>query len=237
MAVGVHTAMLEMEKYKQDLHERQQKLLSRVQATREVLKVQREELATLEEEKKTEEEEEEEEEEEGAREILSPGRHTMTRRQWRNVIARVMEERGSNAERRERRNRKKHSMYFHNIVSQYVAAMAKPSPYSEHSPMLPHSSLRNRVPSSTSLKVAPLRTGVVPLRQWKSLVFEDHHKVLQTQTSCPYNNNNDEESRIDVDHLDHYEADESETASFDDLGREKGGDRNSAEFTLDPSTP
>lgn len=221
VAVSVHTAMLEMEKYKQDLHERQQKLLSRVQATREVLKVQREELATLDEEEKIPDE-------------------AMDRRQWRNVITRVMEENGTDTDRRERRNRKKQSMYFHNIVSQYVAAMTKQSPSSETAPSLTHNSLKRRAPSYTSLKVAPLRTGVMPLRQWKSLVFEDHHKINTTDTSPHthmeegYPSDDGEETRFhvsnDEDMDNNYEADKSKTVSLDDFTRENV-ERHSADFT------
>ena len=178
VAIGVRTSILEMEKHRLDLHERQQKLLSRVQATREVLKVQREELANLEPDQV-----------DGDEWILNgqtAGRKTATeRRKWREVIARVMDE-NDKLTRRERRNRKKRSMYFHNTVSLYVAAMTKQSPQKETG-VVPDS-LNKRIPSSHSLKMAPLRTTVMPLRQWRSLLFEDHHRVTANNVESNYSN-------------------------------------------------
>ena len=171
---GTATALIEMEKNKQDLLERQQKLLSRVQATREVLKVQREELATM---------EEGEGEEEVSRINARPRRFSENPRRrtlsdkgnWQTVVTREMED--TREMQRERRNRKKRSMHFHNIVSQYVAAMSKTSPHRETHPATAAAAqytFGNRAPSSTSLKATPLQVGVMPLRQWKSLIFEDH---------------------------------------------------------------
>ena len=181
------TSILEMEKQRQDLHERQQKLMSRVQATREVLKVQREELANL-----------EEDEVDGDEWVIGqPGserRAATDRRRWRSVITRVMEE-NDGVTQRERRNRKKRSMYFHHTVSQYVAAMTKNSPMSETAPPLT-SSIKKRAPSYHSLKVTPLRTGVVPLRQWRSLVFEDHHRIMESNIEPNHGNYTCEESEL-----------------------------------------
>ena len=161
--------IFELEKHKQDLQERQQKLLSRVQATREVMKVKREELVTLEED-----EMEEEEEEESVR--------FNTQRQMSDKGHRVITKRGNlEVKKKERRNRKRQSTYFHNVVSQYVAAMTKTSP-NRDSAHIPTSlnPFRNRISSSPSLKEATLHTGVMPLRQWKSLMFDDH-RILDTR--------------------------------------------------------
>ena len=181
---GVSTTMLELEKQRQDLHERQQKLLSRVKATQEVLKVQREELATL---------DKDDTEEEGIQDNAQ--QLTLNERGKRqNVITRETEE--NSKLKKKRRNRKKRSMHFHNSVSQYVAAMAKHSPYRETPTAVP---FRNRVPSTMSLKATSLQMGVMPLRQWKSLVFEEHkvtdaRQKLLSQSLSPF------ETRIVTNH-------------------------------------
>jgi hypothetical protein len=181
VAVGMSTAMLEMEKHRQDLHERQQKLVSRVQATREVLKVQREELANLEEDVADVED----------WGIGGPGGgRRADKRRWRSVITRVNDD----MKQRERHNRKKRSMYFHDTVSQYVAAMTKYSPQGETGALVTSDAHKKRAPSSHSLKVTPLRTGVVPLRQWRSLLFEDHHRI--TEKTIEPNHDNYEERRL-----------------------------------------
>ena len=160
---GIATAMHEMEKHKQDLHERQQKLLSRVQATRKVLKVHKEELATL---------------DEGMAEEDTQ-RRTSEKKRWRNAITRVMEE-NEETRKRKQSNRKKRSMYFHDIVTQYVEAMVKAkgeaadmqTAANPEAPKAP----RTRA-TANSLKMAPLHRRAMPLRQWKSLVFDDHLKT------------------------------------------------------------
>ena len=183
VAVGMSTAMLEMEKHRQDLHERQQKLLSRVQATREVLKVQREELANLEEDVADVED----------WGIGGPGGGRRgDKRRWRSVITRVTDD----VQQRERHNRKKRSMYFHDTVSQYVAAMTKYSPQGETGALPTRGANKKRAPSSHSLKVTPLRTGVVPLRQWTSLLFEDHHRITEKTVEQNHENYTYEERRL-----------------------------------------
>lgn len=190
VAIGVSTAMLEMEKHRQDLHERQQKLLSRVQATREVLKVQREELAHMEEDWLDVEDWGVGQTAGGRREAAAADK-----RRWRSVITRVMED-NNNVKQRERRNRKKRSMYFHDTVSQYVAAMTKLSPQGERATLETNDAQKKRAPSSHSLKVTPLHTGVVPLRQWRSLLFEDHHRITQQATDPHHDNFTYEESQL-----------------------------------------
>lgn len=197
VAVEISTAMLEMEKQRQDLHERQQKLMSRVQATREVLKVQREELANF-----------DEDEMEGDEWLIAgqagAGRRAaVDRRKWRSVITRVKEEDTGDVKHREKRNRKKLSLYFHNRVSRYVVAMAKPSPYSETGGVPSHT-MTKRAPSYHSLKMAPLRTGLMPLRQWRSLMFEDHHRIVE---------NEDERNQTQQNHCTTYTCEDSEPLS------------------------
>ena len=186
VAIGMNTAMLEMEKHRQDLHERQQKLLSRVQATREVLKVQREELANLEEDVI-------DVDDWGIGE--AGGGRRADKRRWRSVITRVMEE-NDDMKQRERCSRKKRSMYFHDTVSQYVAAMTKYTPQSETGALAMNEMHKKRAPSSHSLKVTPLRTGLVPLRQWRSLVFEDHHRIAEKIIEPNHDNYTYEETQL-----------------------------------------
>lgn len=135
--------VLEMDKQKQDLYERQQKVLSRVQATREVLKVQREELATLEDE--TEED------------VKSSVRQCTTlREKWPNTVTGMTKE---NEKEKEQQSRKKRSTYFHNTVSQYVAVMMKSS---SHDPTVAtlEDALSHQVPTSVSSKAPPRHTGM-----------------------------------------------------------------------------
>ena len=176
-------AMHEIEKHKRDLHERQQKLLSRVHATREVLKVQREELATLEEEN-------EGEDMVGNTQTNSQQRAT-ERRKWRNVITRVIEENGETKLRECRNRNKQQTLSFHAAVSQYVALMARTPPYCETTttpatnPKVPKVPMSRAI--SHSLKVPPPRTVVMPLRQWKSLVFDDQHKKTAAAAAADTN--------------------------------------------------
>lgn len=164
----ITTAMQEMEKHRQDLHERQQKLLSRVQATREVLKVHKEELATLVEDK-------------------SPTQRQTSEKRWRTAITKVMEE---NEEMR-RRKRNKKSLYFHEIVTQYVAAMAKEKSKAAktqmaakpEAPKAPKKQAPKKRPPANTVKMAPLHRGAIPLRTWKSLVFDDHLKTTTAPTA------------------------------------------------------
>ena len=133
---GASNTVLEMDKQKQDLYERQQKVLSRVQATREVLKVQREELATLEDETEN-----------------SVQQCTTVREKWSNTITRMTKE---NEKEKEQQSRKKRSTYFHNTVSQYMAVMMKSSPHDPTEATLQDA----QVPTSVSSKVSPQHTGI-----------------------------------------------------------------------------
>ena len=227
VAVGVSTAMLEIEKHRQDLHERQQKLVSRVQATREVLKVQREELANI-------DEDEVERDEWMMNGCSEAGRRAMDRRRWRNVVTRVMEDERDGSTRRERGNRKKRSMYFHNTVSQYVAAMTRQPLQTETAVPVDH--IKKRAPSSHSLKLTPLRTGVMPLRQWRSLVFEDHHRVAANQTEPNHTDHDYEGPNTTGDSAGEFDT-EWPTASEVDLTAEKTGTSFTTQLSLGPDIP
>lgn len=160
ISVEASNTVLEMDKQKQDLYERQQKLLSRVQATREVLKVQREEMATLEDDT-----------EEDVR--MSVQECTSDRENLPKTITGEVEK---NEEEKERQSMKKRSMYFHNTVSQYVAVMMKSSLH-DLTVATMQEALTHRVPSSVSLIVPPQHTGM-PLHHLKSN-FEDP-KITET---------------------------------------------------------
>lgn len=136
---GASNTVLEMDKQKQDLYERQQKVLSRVQATREVLKVQREELATLEDETEN-----------------SVEQRTTVREKWSNTITGMTKE---NEKEKEQQSRKKRSTYFHNTVSQYVAVMMKSSPHDPTEATL-QDALSHQVPTAVSSKGPPQHTGI-----------------------------------------------------------------------------
>lgn len=152
VSAGASNTVLEMDKQKQDLYERQQKVLSRVQATREVLKVQREELATLEDE--TEE--------------TSVQQFTSDREKSSHTIT-GMTLTKENDKEKEQQSRKKLSMYFHNTVSQYVAVMMKSSP---HGPTV--ATLEDALSDPVPASVPPQHTGM-PLHH----LFEDP-KITET---------------------------------------------------------
>ena len=99
-----HSTIIEGKRNKKDILERRRKLLNRVWATQQVLKVQRETLASIPEEN----------EEEGS------GVHPTTteRKMWQKAIAKVIEQNPESIKK------EKKSMHFHDIVSQYVAAMS-----------------------------------------------------------------------------------------------------------------
>ena len=168
----------EVVEQKQDLHERQQNLLSRVQATRDVLKEQKEELARQPEEHQSgmeveeKEKEREDEEEEGDRE--SDQTHTSTtngEQRWQHAIRSVMEE---NVGKKTRKDLKRMPWQFHDVVSQYVAAVSQPSPHSEAQPVVAQE--RQRAPTTPYMKSEQDR--VISLRQWKSQYYESK-KVKQ----------------------------------------------------------
>lgn len=183
----------EVEEQRQDLHERQQNLLSRVQATRDVLKEQKEELARhpednlsgVEEEK--EKEGEEEKEEERAQE--SDQTHTNSERRWQYAIKSVMKKKvGQNT----RKDLKRMPWQFHDVVSQYIATVSQSSPHSEAQPTVAQE--RQRAPTAPCVKSSSTEDGVIPLRQWKSQYYaskkvkqerQERMKQFSTEPSIP----------------------------------------------------
>ena len=105
-ATGLSDVVMEVVKNKQDLLERQQRLRSRVMATQQVLKVQREEFADA-------------SKDEGDESPPLPQKTKM----WQKAIKKVIED-NTNAKRRKRSKR---SLHFHDVVSQYMASTSAAS--------------------------------------------------------------------------------------------------------------
>lgn len=162
---------------KLDLRERQRQLNSRVTATQAVLKEQNEELATVAE--LTEDEEKEKDED-----ILSEGetRDTPSKKMWQHVIKTVMEE-NKDGEKKKKRNRKRSTVHFHEVVTNKVATMDNkgtqgyPS-VSEHSGGSPQKVRRN-TSLSRKRQDATTPTGAIPFSQWKSHYFEKQRATRQ----------------------------------------------------------
>ena len=150
-------------KHKQELLERQKALMSRVKATQHVLKIQKGELARIsetseEEEEKEREGEEEEEEEEGGKGSDGTGIPTLTGKgRWQHAIKSVV------GEKRKKIDVKKLSTHFHDIVSQYVAAMQSAS--QSESPPMDHD-------ETPSLESTSEQDGAIPFQKWKRQFIE-----------------------------------------------------------------
>ena len=161
-------AVKKVMKEKEDLHKRQQNLLNRVQATRDMLKEQKGELARLqdEEEDTTEENETQDEAVGGS----DPSHAHTPAKQWQRVIKKVVD---NNAVHNKNNPTKKKPWQFHDVVSQYMLAVSKSRDG--------HQAQRSaqeliRAPSSPCL---PASSGVVPLRQWKSMMVKSRQKQMK----------------------------------------------------------
>ena len=162
---------------KMNLRERQRQLLSRVTATRQVLKEQNEELAAVAELT----EEDEEEEEGGQRSVSAPGqRDTPGRKMWQHLIKSVIDEKKEN-EKDRKRNRKRSTVHFHEVVTNKVASMDPVGPRNPSEQEIP---AVNNLPSPQ--KVARRKTsvisrkrldvatpsGAIPFTEWKNQFYE-----------------------------------------------------------------
>ena len=142
------------------IENRQQKLLSRVEATRKVLKAQREELATLEEESNSDDEENSE--------AQQPTRKDG--KKWQNAIARVKED--NSKTKKKAKHTSKRPENFHDIVSQYASVMSTSS-RNDEARLPTGSDEAGGAALYSSQKSAPVRRATLSLLQWKSQVFED----------------------------------------------------------------
>lgn len=106
-ATGFTDVVMEVVRNKQDLLERQQRLRSRVMATQQVLKVQREEFADA------------SKVEGGDESPPLPQKSKM----WQKAIKKVIEDNT----KAKRRKRSKRSLHFHDVVSQYMASTSSAS--------------------------------------------------------------------------------------------------------------
>lgn len=184
----------EVEEQRQDLHERQQNLLSRVQATRDVLKEQKEELARHPEENQSGVEEKEEEEKEGEekkeeRAQESDQTHTNSEQRWQYAIKSVMKKKAGPSTTKDL---KRMPWQFHDVVSQYIATVSQSSPHSEAQPTVAQE--RQRAPTVPCIKSSSAEDGVIPLRQWKSHYYaskkvkqerQERMKQFSTEPSIP----------------------------------------------------
>ena len=157
-------------KRKQELLERQKSLQSRVKATQDVLKIQKGELARVcesseegeEEELGKEEEEEEEKGGNGTKQGGGTGVHTLAGKgRWQHAIKNVVGEQKSESKKK---NLKKLSLHFHDIVNQYYAAMPQSTFQSGSLPM--------DCDEAPSLESASVQDGVIPFQKWKRRFIE-----------------------------------------------------------------
>ena len=152
------------------LLDRQQKLLSRVEATRKVLKAQKEELATLEEESNSDNEENSE--------AQQPTRKDG--KKWQNAIARVMED---NSKRNKKEKSTSKTLNFHDIVSQYMSAMSASAP-KDGAWLTTRPDEVGGAALYSSQQSGRVRATTMSLREWKSQVFEDQKGRKRHMKAC-----------------------------------------------------
>lgn len=147
-------------KRKQELQERQKSLLDRVQATQDVLKIQKSELAKI-----SESSEKGIQEEEGVKEAKRSdefGVPTLTSKgRWQRAVKNVTGEKKSESKKNDM---KIFGLHFHDIVNQYVAAMPQSTSQSEFPPK-DHS-------GPSALESTSVQNGGIPLQRWKRLFNE-----------------------------------------------------------------
>ena len=159
-ATGFTDVVMEVIENRRTLLDRQQKLLNRVEATRKVLKAQKEELATLEEESNSDNEENSE--------AQQPTRKDG--KKWQNAIARVKED-NCTANKKAKRDAKR-CIRFHDIVSKYVSDMSTSSP-NDGARLTTRPDEEGGAALYSRKRAAPVRAATMSLLQWKSQVFED----------------------------------------------------------------
>ena len=167
---------------KLNLRERQRQLLSRVTATQQVLKEQNEELATVAE--LTEDEGEEDREGE-QRSVSAPGqRDTPGRKMWQHLIKSVIDEK-KESEKDRKRNRKRSTVHFHEVVTNKVASMEPPravtlpstSEQGEtatvNNPVTPRKTTRRKTSVISRGRLDTVTpSGAIPFMEWKSQFYE-----------------------------------------------------------------
>ena len=168
---------------KMNLRERQRQLLSRVTATRQVLKEQNEELAAVAE---LTEEEGDEDKEGQQRSVSAPGqRDTPGRKMWQHLIKSVIDGK-KESERDRKRNRKRSTVHFHEVVTNKVASM---EPVVPRGSTLPSVSEQGEM-GNGNIPVTPRRanrktsvisrgrldtvtpSGAIPFTEWKTQFYE-----------------------------------------------------------------
>ena len=157
---GFTDVVMEVIKNRRTLLDRQQKLLSRVEATRKVLKAQKEELATLEEESSSDNEENSE----AQQPTQKDGK------KWQNAIARVKED--NRTAKKKAKRAAKRSIRFHDTVSKYVSDMSTSSP-NDGAQLTTGPTEAGGGALYSRKRAAPVRAATMSLLQWKSQVFED----------------------------------------------------------------
>ena len=156
---GFTDVVMEVIENRRTLLERQQKLLRRVEATRKVLKSQKEKLATLEEESSSDDEENSE----GQQPTRKDGK------KWQDVVARVKED---NSKKAQFASKRKMSTQFHDIVSQYVSDMSTSSP-NDGARLTTGPTEAGGAALYSRQRAAPVHAATMSLLHWKSQVFED----------------------------------------------------------------
>ena len=170
-ATGFTDVVMEVIENRRTLLDRQQKLLSRVEATRKVLKAQKEELATLEEESNSDEEENSE--------AQQPTRKDG--KKWQNAIARVKED--NRTANKKAKHAAKRSIRFHDIVSKYVSDMYTSSP-NDGARLTTGPTEAGGGALYSSQQFTPVRAAPMSLRHWKSQVFEDQKGRKRQMRNC-----------------------------------------------------
>ena len=183
---------------KENLRERQRKLLSRVTATQQVLKEQNEELAAVAE--LTEEDEEEEEKDVAPRSVSAPGqRDTPGRKMWQHLIKSVIDKK-KQTEKDKKRNRKRSTVHFHEVVANRMASMdpagagglpsiseqnvnGVPQVITPVSPQKPRR--KTSVPWRRQDAVTP--SGAIPFTEWKNHFYERQKLTRNNTFKSDYN--------------------------------------------------
>ena len=166
---GFSDIVLQVIQNKKDLLERQQKLDNRIQATRQLLKEQREELVNLEDS------------------VSSPSPPPPPKgRTWSGAISKVVkennEQRKVSSERRQTKRQllRNKSLHFHDAVTKYVTMMSPTLPPTESA--LPKQEEDEEQQQPKSLPSPQAR--VLSLHQYKSQIFEQRKNKVYPKKSA-----------------------------------------------------
>ena len=173
-------------KQNRDLIERQRKLFSRVTATQAVLKEQNEELATVAE--MTEESEDEKEAAHG--EASEENRQsTPSKKMWRQAIKSIIDENKVSDSKVKKRDRKRSTVHFHEVVTNKMVSMGSSassrfhsttSDQSDPSPAPISPKVRRHMSLSHSKRTGAVTPGAIPFTEWKSQFYQRQKLVRQS---------------------------------------------------------